>query len=139
MISSRVFVGIISSPLLLLYFLNSPVMHSSTANHCPAEWQYSRKTSRNLIEKIQIITRGVVSKIVIDMLYIQNTHKLSINNECQKRLLSRYHQALTKCKALPWRVRYGFGFHLIKGKCELLRCSLLLYFLQKGRNPLIGI
>jgi len=50
--SSSMLVGIISSPLLLLYFLNSPVMHSSTANHCPAEWQYNRKTSRNLEKSI---------------------------------------------------------------------------------------
>lgn len=48
MVSSRRLVGTISSPLLLLNFLNSPVMHSSMANHWPAEWQYSRNTSRNL-------------------------------------------------------------------------------------------
>lgn len=45
-----------------------------------------------------------------------------------------------KCKDLPWRVWYGFGFHLVEGKCELLCCPLLLNFLQKKTNkPLFNI
>lgn len=56
---------------------------------------------------------------------------MKVKRECYPHKTKRSQE---KFQDLPRRIWYGFGFHLVEGKCEFLCCSLLLNFLQNTNN-----
>lgn len=111
-VSSRPPEGVISSPVLLLYFMKSPLMFLSTVNQQPSACHHSRQTSRNL-GKPHAHTRSRPHA---------HTHVFGVN--------SRSTPGSPGLNS-PERIRNAAGFHLVEDLGQFLSRSLLLDLLQE--------